>query len=149
MNPEVSIIIINIMNLDQAISTVNSQFQYTADPRSFFTDYWFVMRSQNNVMRGDCDDYSITVLWLLCGGLWQFVWNVLILHRYRLHRVQTRNGEYHVVAQVGDVWFDNWTRRCCSRDQLFAETGHQYRMWYLSPVIAWFMLWGYLRFQNT
>lgn len=137
------------MTLDQAIAHVNQRFRYTADPRSFFTDYWFVMQDRDGVMQGDCDDYAITVLWLLCGGsFWQFVWNVLVLHQYRLHRVRTRNGEYHVVTQVGNTWYDNWTRRAVSREQLFAETGHQYAMWYVSPVIAWFMTWGWLRRQT-
>jgi len=134
------------MTLDQAIDYVNRRFRYTADATSFFTDYWFVMRDHNGVMQGDCDDYAITVLWLVCGAsIWQFVWRVLILHQYRLHRVRTGAGEYHVVTQVGDSWYDNWTRRAVSREQLFAETGHQYAMWYVSPVIAWFMIWGWLR----
>jgi hypothetical protein len=136
------------MQLNQAIEQVDQKFVYQADPRSFFTDYWFVMQEHDGHLHGDCDDYSITVLWYMCNqNFWTFVWNVLILHRYRLHRVKTRTGEYHVVAQVGNTWFDNWTRRPCGRQELFDQTGHQYAMWYLSPIIAWFMLWGYLRYR--
>lgn len=130
--------------LNQCLATVNQRFQYRSDPKNFFTDVWFVMKDQQGVMCGDCDDYVITVLWLLCGGFWQFVWNVLILHRYRLHRVKTHTGEYHVVAQVGDAWFDNWTQLAMSKEMFFDYTGHQYVMWYLSPITIWFLIWGYV-----
>lgn len=136
------------MNLEESINTVNSKFTYTTDPRSFFTDYWFVMKDKEGKMHGDCDDYSITVLWLFCGGILSFIWNVLILHRFRLHRVKAISNEYHVVAEVNGMWFDNWTMRACTKEEFFKATQHQYQMMYLSPIIIWFMVWGYLREYN-
>jgi hypothetical protein len=133
------------MDLNQAINTVNQKFRYQSDPRSFFTDYWFVMQEKDGQLRGDCDDYSVTVLWYLCNeNIWSFIWNVLILHRYRLHRVKAIGG-WHVIGEAEGQWFDNWTRRACSRDELFAQTGHEYQMLYLSPIITWFLIWGYFR----
>jgi hypothetical protein len=134
------------MDIKQAIDTVNQKFHYQSDPRSFFTDYWFVMQEKDGQLRGDCDDYSVTVLWYLCNeNFWTFIWNVLVLHRYRLHRVETATGEYHVIGEADGWWFDNWTCRACSRDELFAATKHKYLMLYLSPIIAWFLVWGYFR----
>jgi hypothetical protein len=131
--------------LDQAIKSVDEKFIWTADPFSFFTDFWFVMKDIKGHFLGDCDDYTITTLWFLCNqNRWRFLWHVLILHQYRIHRVRARTGDYHVVGQVGDLWFDNWARQALPRDQFFAVTGHQYLMWYPSVLTAWFMLWGWI-----
>ena len=130
--------------LDQAIASVDKKFIWTADPTNFFTDFWFVMKDHNNHFRGDCDDYTITTLWQLCNqNHWTFAWRVLITHQYRIHRVRAVTGEYHVVGQVGDLWFDNWARQALPKADFFSTTKHQYLMWYPSVLTAWFMFWGW------
>jgi hypothetical protein len=132
------------MQLKETLFKINQSFVYTADPKSWFTDYWFAMPEKNGEMRGDCDDYSITALWLICGGFWSFLWNVIILHRYRLHRVKTLTGEYHIVAEVNRLWFDNWAKGPYERKEFFAKTGHTFLMTYISPTIILFMISGWI-----
>lgn len=125
----------------QVIQSLGNLFTYRAD-RKHLWDQWFVMKENGGRYYGDCDDFTVTGLWLLCGGsFWQFVWRVLLTHEYKIHRVQTAGGT-HVVAQVGELWFDNWTGRMLPKEQFFKETGHRYLKQYWSPYITSCLLVG-------
>lgn len=117
-------------------------FSYRED-RKHLWDQWFVMKENGGRYYGDCDDFTITGLWLLCGSsFWQFVWKVLIKHEYKIHRVKTVNSGFHVVAEIDGMWFDNWTGRMLPKEEFFKETGHQYLKQYWSPYITLSLLVG-------
>lgn len=121
--------------MEKNIRWLFSNFQYQADRKNLW-DQWFVMKQKDGKYYGDCDDFTVTGLWLLCDcSLWKFVWRVLILHRYKIHRVKTVNGGFHVVAEVEGLWFDNWTGQMLQKEAFFNHTGHQYLKQYWAPYI--------------
>ena len=130
------------MEVELAVKYVASKFKYQKD-KKFIFDFWFVMRDSGGVFYGDCDDFTVTSLWEICErNLWKFIWYVFILHRYKMYRVKTINGGYHLVGCAEDLWFDNWTRRAMPKDQFFERTKHFDVRQVWSPVIMFFMFWG-------
>ena len=128
--------------LSSCIEQVSAKFVYTPDPKPFPFDYWFVMKERNGELKGDCDDFSITILWLLCNSsLLSFIWNVLILHRFKLHRVMALNG-YHIVGEVDGLFFDNWTKRALPKEEFYTSTKHVHLQQYWSPVIVLLLISG-------
>lgn len=131
------------MNTANAATVKNlfKKFVYRED-RKHLWDQWFVMKENGGRYYGDCDDFTITGLWLLCDrSFWKFVWRVLVTHRYKIHRVRTASGT-HVVAEVDGLWFDNWVGTMLPKDEFFKTTGHQYLKQYWSPYIASCLLVG-------
>lgn len=129
------------MTLEAVVASVASKFKYREDPKSLL-DQWFVMVERQGVLQGDCDDFTVTCLWELCGRrLSTFIWKVLVTHKYKVHRVKSLNG-YHVVGEVEGLWFDNWTLRALPKDRFFAETRHQHQIQYISPLIATYLACG-------
>ena len=115
------------MLLEDAVSYVSQKFHYKRDKKPFLDlfDHWFIMKERDGKFYGDCEDYSLTVLWFLCDkSLLKFIWYVLILHRYKLYRLFTISGEAHIVGKVGDLWFDNWTLKAMPKAEFFKYTGH-------------------------
>ena len=115
------------MNLFEAIETVSKKFTYTADRTgSFMKDNWFIMKEQDGKYRGDCEDYALTVMYLVAGGYLKFFWK-LITGEYKLH-ITSSNGDKldHCVGSIDGVWFDDWTLKGLSREQSFEKTGQKY-----------------------
>lgn len=102
-------------------------FSYKADKKHLW-DQYFVMKKTNGKYYGDCDDYSMTFAWFLCGGtLWGFIKAVFIFGSIRFYRVRTSTGGNHLVGmnKKTDEWFDNFSGIALPRDYFFASTGHK------------------------
>jgi hypothetical protein len=54
------------MNPDDANRKVASRFKYRADPA--MGDPWHILDTSRSTIRGDCEDYALTVLSLIEGG---------------------------------------------------------------------------------
>lgn len=129
------------MNINYAVMEVASRFQYQKD--KWFLDTWSVMREKDGWMRGDCDDFVITCIWYACDkNLFTFIWNVFILHRYRIYSCKTFDGEGHFVGCVKDNWFDNWTLRTVTKAEMIKETNHKIGYMNVMPIIAAKMFFG-------
>jgi len=122
------------MTITKTVEQVAGKFEYKDDP-DMLVDPWFVMREKRGKLHGDCDDFTITCLYLYLG-FWRFIWQVLITHRAEIHRVKTTAGGTHVVGCVGGLWFDNWTLKTLPKRQFFEQTGHVHLKRYWSPVFA-------------
>ena len=130
------------MDLAAATASVSQKFQYRADRIRIF-DSWRVMDLDSPVCEGDCEDFALTVFWLISGrSIGRFLWNLLITHRYRMVYSRTRDGEAHFVGNFGDQWFDNWSRKPMDRDAFFQSTGHRKIIMYPGPIIAVYLLIG-------
>lgn len=124
------------ITIQEAIQYVSSRFEYTQDKKSFI-DPWFVMKERTGRMQGDCDDYTFTVLWLYFQrSIFKFIFG-LLTGKAKIHRVMSKTG-WHIVGQVGEVWFDNWTMKPMQKDDFFKATKHQYkkRYYFLIPYFA-------------
>ena len=131
------------MNIRDAVKYVGSRFKYLLDKKLYIGDCWFVMPESNQVMRGDCDDFAITSIWIACDrSIWNFILNVFLLHRYRLYYAKTVAGESHIIGYAQGLWFDNWSREALPKKEFFEKTLHKKWFFYPSPYIMWFMLLG-------
>jgi predicted transglutaminase-like cysteine proteinase len=134
------------MELNEAIRMVNEKFKYEADSK-FILDSWAVMQEKDGLLKGDCEDYSLTVLWYLNDcSLWKFIKNVIILHKHRMYYVKAipDNGG-HAVANVGNLWFDNWTKEALPKDEFFDRTKHKKWFMYPMPLMVPFFIYGLLK----
>ncbi len=129
------------MNLDESVKYVADRFQYQRDPKWF--EFWTVMKEQNGKMIGDCDDFSLTTVWLLCNGnILTFVWNVLILHRYRFYFSKASSDEWHIVGFAQNRYFDNWTKRAMTKEDFLKITNHKIYFIIPSPLVLIYMFTG-------
>lgn len=133
------------MNLSNAITEVNKYFVYLNDKKSLL-DTWKVMFKNNQgELRGDCEDYSLTVFWYLADqNIKTFLWNLFITQKYKLYSVNTSFGVKHTVGSYEGVWFDNWTKRPLNETEFFFITGHKKKFRYFMPIMFLPLLKGLL-----
>jgi hypothetical protein len=116
------------MELNSAIKEVSDKFVYTADKtENFMGDNWFVMKEAGGKYYGDCEDFSLTVMYLLAGSnMLRLLWNIFI-GKYKLHAVAS-NGVIinHCVGEIDNIWFDNWVMSVKNKDEFFNQTKHIY-----------------------
>jgi hypothetical protein len=111
-------------DIKQCVLDVAAKFDYRQDP-DFLFDYWYVMKERNGKLKGDCEDFSLTVFWFLAGkNLFKFLWHLLIKHDYKLYIVDSLNGR-HVIGCYDDLYFDNWTLKALPKEQFFRVTKHK------------------------
>lgn len=112
--------------VNNKLTDLSTNFVYRADKKHLW-DQYFVMKKTDGRYYGDCDDYSMTFAWFLCGGtLWGFIKAVLIFGLIRFYRVRTSTGGSHLVgmSKSTDEWFDNFSRSQLPRGKFFWVTGH-------------------------
>ena len=132
------------MEIKEIVREIGSKFEYRSDVFRIF-DWWFVMRERNGKLRGDCEDFSLTAIWMLCNrSVLQFLWKVIISHQYRIYFCKTVNGEGHAIGYANSLWFDNWTREALDKAEFLKQTKH--KIWYFipGPLILFNMLLGSL-----
>ena len=111
-------------NIKECVDFVASKFEFKFD-KKFFIDQWFVMKDKDGKFRGDCDDFTITVLWYYYGcSLLSFIWNVLVKHDCKIIRVKTSTGEFHIIGSVDGLFFDNWSLKALPEEDFFNRTKH-------------------------
>jgi hypothetical protein len=129
------------MDIKNALSVISSCFKYRSDPKLF--DYWLVMKERNGVMEGDCDDFSMTTIWMMCDrNFFIFVWNVMILHRYKFYYAKTSAGEGHMVGYADGLWFDNWTKCALSKEEFIDNTKHKIYFFWPGPLMIPYLILG-------
>lgn len=132
------------MNIKSAVDYVGGKFVYMYDKKLPFSDAWFVMPERpDGKLRGDCDDFSLTCIWIACDrNIFKFIWYVLILHKYRFYFSKAANGENHIVGYAQGLWFDNWTREALPKDKFIERTKHKILFFYPNISILIFMFFG-------
>jgi predicted transglutaminase-like cysteine proteinase len=121
------------MNKHQAIEKVNSLFEYQLDKEQYnAADYWRVLDVDAEKDQGDCEDYALTVAWLLAGqSRLKFFW-MLLTGKFKICYV-TANGGGHAVLSYDSMMVDNWKRKWCSRwqyEQDYAQYEWKFRYYY-------------------
>lgn len=113
------------------LQDLNTNFTYTRDLDQYGKrDRWKIMTGPEYV--GDCEDYSLTVLWHLSGESWFKFWLLQLTGKAALLRCQVPSGGYHIVLRYGSHCIDNIQRRWVSKDYLEAEG---YRFVWVAPVL--------------
>lgn len=116
------------MTLLLAQTDLNARFTYRRDTG----ESWRVLTGGGPV-EGDCEDYSLTLIWLAEGRSWVGFWRALISFKYVIWFCHAPNGEGHAVLWCrGQGWTDNIQRRIVAR----LPEGYRLRVPYLVPQVA-------------
>ena len=107
------------MNIENAVDEVAKHFKYRSDDEvstKFNGDPWMIMDKINGEYHGDCEDFSLTAMYLACDkSLLKFLDKVLIKKKYKLYTCVVGNSnDRHCVGNAEGYWFDNGTRKAVS-----------------------------------
>ena len=72
-------------------------------------------------MRGDCEDFALTTLWLLCGEDKDATRRTLLDGDARIIRTKTHQGNYHAVLQYNGKFI-------CNRYPTWSDWRSEYEM---------------------
>jgi hypothetical protein len=97
-------------------------FVYQSDGK---IDSWCILDVSN--LRGDCDDYACTALYILTGSLCAF-WIALIFGSAKMHFVTTKTGGGHLVLGYNGEYIDNWSRKLVTKQHM-ESLGHKFHDW--------------------
>jgi len=109
------------------LTEFNGSYDYKYDPKG--RDVWFVIKAnEQGVYRGDCEDYSLSVLYyVVCQESWVKFWWLLFTFQAEICGCETKGGS-HAVLRYGDMYIDNWTKAWVEREDM-EELGHEFWSW--------------------
>jgi len=106
------------MNIESAKQIVNSKFTYELDEK---IDSWEVLDASLEQIRGDCEDYALTFIWLVENkSLIKFLWALLSM-KYIMWYVKTPNNYGHALVYIRE------NRKCIDNIQKDFKTKQQYK----------------------
>ena len=116
---------------DRELQELNSTWAYKYDIDQYASkEHWKIMKKHPYV--GDCEDYALTLLYLISGKSMLKFWMYLITGKAQIRRVITKNGGGHAILRFGDMWADNWTKKFVSSEEM-AKLGHKKHYWFYLP----------------
>lgn len=101
------------MHFIDANALVAKHFKYVSDNEKYkFREVWNVVDTTKEEWEGDCEDYSLTVMWFMSGqNILVFLYNLLFNTAFTIHHVNVKsNGVGHAVMQYNDMYVDNIMR---------------------------------------
>lgn len=102
------------------LETFNSLYEY----RSEKGDQWRILKQDSDgLMRGDCEDYALSVLYYVIAEKSLFKFWLLLLSRAKICYVRNNGG--HAVLQYKGQYIDNWTMQWVSKKEMEA-LGHKF-----------------------
>ena len=122
------------------LETFNKLFEYKSEQG----DQWRIPKVEYGAMRGDCEDYSLGVIYYVLAeeSLFKF-WKLLITGKAKIHYVDNNGG--HAVLQWDGNYIDNWTKDWVSREHM-ESLGHKFhKRDYLFYQVALKMLYTKIR----
>ncbi len=119
------------MDVSSVQSDLNRRFTYRSDRG----ENWQILKGPGSI-RGDCEDYSLTLIWLLEGRSMRRFWWALITFKYVIWHCLSPRGAGHAICWIrGAGWTDNIQRRVVTRRDL-KRAGYRLRYPYLAPLVA-------------
>jgi len=107
------------------IKGLNKHWEYKYDKDQYASkDHWKVMTE--TPYHGDCEDYALTALWLICGKSWLVFWFKLFTFQAQLKLVHTKNGGGHGVLRYKKKYIDNWSKKFVTKEEM-EELGHVFQ----------------------
>lgn len=116
---------------EKELEELNSAWAYKYDVDQYAVkEYWKIMKEPPYI--GDCEDYALTLLWLISEkSMWKFWWN-LITFQAQIRRVKN-GGEGHAVLRYGTKYADNWTLKFVEWEEM-EKLGHKPYFWFYTPL---------------
>lgn len=122
------------MNLDQARDIINRKFRYQADGKF---DQWSVLDINSTTIQGDCEDYSLTLIWLAEDkNIFKFLF-AIILMKYVIWYTKTPIGEAHAIMynRTNKMYIDNIKKDFHTKTQ-YKQDGFKF----IFPFVSIFIL---------
>lgn len=120
--------------LEQSLKILNSKFKYKKDTFRWF-DHWRIMVDDGDEWHGDCEDYSLTLAWMVSGrSRTKFIWN-LVTFRFLLWYVKSPSGESHAIIRIGDLYYDNIQKKGATKSEMEAK-GYKFVYPFIFPAVA-------------
>lgn len=120
--------------MDEHVEHLNETWKYLYDDDQYGSDTWAIMKEPP--YEGDCEDYALTLLWLMSGKSMVNFWINVITMQAQLRRVRMKRGGFHVVLKVGDLYADNWTQKFVTWEEMEAQCGHTKYLWMYDPILV-------------
>lgn len=117
------------------------RYEYRYDPS---WDKWRIPKLENGKYYGDCEDFSLGVLYYTVshGSLFKF-WK-LLLTKAKIHYV-INDGNGHAVLQLDGKYIDNWTKDWTTKEHMRA-LGHEFNSWmFTSHQVALKMIYAKIK----
>lgn len=89
--------------LDDPIADLRARFIWTADKR----DHWTLLDAPTGPLRGDCEDYALTALWLCAGRSWGRLWWMICTFQAMLWWTRFNGGGHIILWVRGRGWTDS------------------------------------------
>lgn len=117
---------------DKELAELNDSWKYKYDEDQYASkEYWKIMKEAPYI--GDCEDYALTLLWLISDKSMLKFWFNLITFKAQIRRVTTKNGGGHAILRYGNMYADNWTLKFVKWEEM-EELGHKPFLWLYTPL---------------
>lgn len=115
---------------EKELEHLNEYWAYKYDVDQYAVkEYWQIMKEPPYI--GDCEDYALTLLWLISGkSMWKFWFNLLTFRAQIRH---VRNDGGHAVLRYGNMYADNWTLKFVEWEEM-EKLGHKKVLWFFTPL---------------
>lgn len=111
--------------------TLLNRFIYERDPKSLLDNWKWPSKKETLWVKGDCEDFSLQLLFDLSGQSWVWFWWYLISCQAVIWHVTSYRGNGHAVLWFRGRWADNmevsWYKTSNMR--------HTRRFPYLAPMV--------------
>lgn len=115
---------------DAIVQSFNSKWKYRYDKEQYgFADAWKVIYSENaeGKLVGDCEDYSLSILYRLCENSHRKMWWMLITHQAGICLVGPSKWKVsHAVLRYKGEYVDNWTKKFGPKSEI--EKNHTFHI---------------------
>ena len=113
---------------DKIVADFTAKWEYRLDSTQYgMADAWKIIYSEdsNGKFVGDCEDYSLSILYRLCGESHLKMWWMLLTHQAGICLVGPSNRKVsHAVLRYKGDYVDNWTRRFGGKQEI--EKNHTF-----------------------
>lgn len=125
---------LDLANKESHVDHLNETWKYLYDNDQYGSDTWVIIKEPP--YEGDCEDYALTLLWLMSDRSMVNFWVNIFTMQAQLRRVITKNGRGHVVLKVGELYADNWTQKFVTWEEMESQCGHKKYLWMYDPILV-------------
>lgn len=118
------------------------RYRYSYDPS---WDKWRIPKLEDGKYYGDCEDFSLGILYYVVSEESLFTFWKLLLTKAKMHYVTTKTGGGHAVLQLDGEYIDNWTLNWVTKEHMEA-LGHTFHpTYYRAYQVALKMIYSKIR----
>ena len=113
------------------LEELNKKFKYRKDRDQYgFRDAWYVMNHEP--YHGDCEDYSLTLLFNLKDRKWEKFLLSLLIRESKICHCKSPRGVGHAVLRYKGRYIDNIQRKWCTKEYM-ENRGYKFSIWLYIP----------------